>query len=153
MGIEGKVSEHRESSPEGQNLCIVAGPLDTAKPISGFLAWLPFLLGDPRLTCSPGAKVFFTLQTPGSRLCSRTQPGGWGVGKREACPRNTVFLRHLLYSYSGLLQWQSFLFLSPLFSVRSTSTQANLGGKSQSLNDANCFKNFLIRSWILLISL
>lgn len=39
------------------------------------------------------------------------------------------------------------------FPVQSVWTLANLSGKNQSLNNATCFKTFLIRLWILLILL
>ena len=39
------------------------------------------------------------------------------------------------------------------FPAQSVSTLANLSGKNQSLNNASCFKTFLIRLWILLILL
>lgn len=125
-------------------------------PISDSLAYSYLLHGDPRFTSSPRAKCSSLYKHWASAFASSGRR--LGVSKGEACQRLaiclmticfTIYFKTILASSSNEKACSSLL----SFSAQSILTLANLSGKNQSINNASCFKNFLIRLWILLILL
>lgn len=152
MGLR-RESEGKESCPEGQDLCLNSwSPGHCCAPSRALLPVYTSCVATPD-SLAPQQQSFLHLTNTGL-LPLLSQPGGWQWAKGRQAKHTpgsfTVCFMTILASSSNEKAFGSSL-LS--FSAQSVSTLANLSGKNQSLNNASCFKDFLIILWILLILL
>lgn len=138
-------NEGKETYPEGQNLCLDSWFNGHCQAPSQ--AFLPAYISFLRAKFSSLYKHWASSFAVSARRLGVGKEGRYAKDKPWSF---TISFRTILASSSNEINCCSSL-LS--FSVQSAWILENLSGKNQSLNNANCFKTFLIILWILLILL
>lgn len=144
MGLR-RENEGKETCLEGQNLCLDSWFTGHCHaPLQAFLpAYISFL----RAKFSSLYKHWASSFAISSRRLRVGKEGRYAKDKPQSF--TICFKTILASSFNEIISCSSLL----SFSAQSVWILANLSGKNQSLNNANCCKTFLIRLWILLILL